>query len=434
MLLWDVKSLSVNNLKFKYDTVSLTSILKRAEIEWVNIENENEYPILGVRGQGEGVYINKVAKGHELNMRKYQVSKPYHLFFCKVRTVKGQWGVIYPEFSNSFGSSNMQYLEIDLSSVYPNYLELLLKIKTLTDEWDKNAVGADGRHFPLNILLNLKIPLPKLSKQKELVDAYTKLINISTSQKNKADELENEIERYLLDELGIELKENKLGKGLQFIQYRNLKRWDVSYLINDVSISSRYNIISLKSCIDNFLKDDNNKSLRFESYNYPNEKFRYIGMEHIEKNIGMYNNPPLIFGTEIKSQTNIVPFGYFIYGKLRPYLNKYWLNENQNEKIICSSEFFVFKLKEHINKYFFQYVLSSTIVQFQISELTSGARMPRINESVFKGIQIPLPSIEKQNEIANHISLLKKEIKNLREEAEKNKALALAQFENEIFG
>ncbi|WP_205728492.1 hypothetical protein, partial [Francisella tularensis] len=36
----------------------------------------------------------------------------YQLFFCKVRTVKGQWGVVYPEYANSYASSNMQYLKL----------------------------------------------------------------------------------------------------------------------------------------------------------------------------------------------------------------------------------------------------------------------------------------------------------------------------------
>lgn len=76
------------------------------------------------------------------------------------------------------------------------------------------------------------------------------------------------------------------------------------------------------------------------------------------------------------------PTMYFIYGKLRPYLNKYWYNDSeQQEEIICSSEFFVFDINDNINTNYFKYVLASYIVQKQIADAMSGARMPR-----FRGV------------------------------------------------
>ena len=46
-------------------------------------------------------------------------------------------------------------------------------------------------------------------------------------------------------------------------------------------------------------------------------------MESVEKNTGELLGLPIVKGMQIKSQTVRIPKGFFIYGKLRPYLNKY---------------------------------------------------------------------------------------------------------------
>ena len=106
-------------------------------------------------------------------------------------------------------------------------------------------------------------------------------------------------------------------------------------------------------------------------------------MESVEKGSGLLVEEKKVKGIEVKSQTVRVPYHYFLYGKLRPYLNKYWYNESKNDDIVCSSEFFVFSIKPEINESYFKYYLSSAAVQQQISNAFQGARMPRINERTF---------------------------------------------------
>ena len=156
-------------------------------------------------------------------------------------------------------------------------------------------------------------------------------------------------------------------------------------------------------------------------------------MEHIEKETGVLLDMPIVNGKEIKSQTIRVPKDFFIYGKLRPYLNKYWINKTEFDNIICSSEFFVFDIDETINKEFFKYVLSSKIIQNQISDKTSGARMPRINEEIFFDLKFPLPPKSIQDEVTTRISELKKQIHQSKENAFNLKQLAEQEFEQEIF-
>ena len=121
------------------------------------------------------------------------------------------------------------------------------------------------------------------------------------------------------------------------------------------------------------------------------------------------------------------------YGKLRPYLNKYWENRSATKNVVCSSEFFVFDTK-NINRIYFMEILSSTIIQEQLTPLYSGARMPRINESDFMGLKIPLPSPQKQQEIVDYISEVRRKIATLQLQIPLHSQRAKKEFEEAVFG
>ena len=217
------------------------------------------------------------------------------------------------------------------------------------------------------------------------------------------------------------------------MNFEDTGRWDTLFLLGKIpTLKSKYPLVNFSKAIKFFNKDFNNKSIRVDSSKFPNQEFRYIGMEQIEKDTGRLLDMPLVKGKEIKSQTIRVPKGFIVYGKLRPYLNKYWINQTEYNNIICSSEFFVFDIDNGINKFFFKNVLSSKIIQDQIADKTSGARMPRINEDIFFNLQFPLPPIEIQNEIASNISNLISKIEKSKLDAINLKE-AEQQFEKAIF-
>ncbi|MBI4745945.1 MAG: hypothetical protein HY786_05245 [Deltaproteobacteria bacterium] len=79
------------------------------------------------------------------------------------------------------------------------------------------------------------------------------------------------------------------------------------------------------------------------------------------------------------------------------------------------------------------YVLASDIIQHQIQDKASGARMPRINETTFYDLEIPNPPTQVQETIAQNIASKKSEIKSLRQKAKENLPQAIKEFEQEIF-
>ena len=262
---------------------------------------------------------------------------------------------------------------------------------------------------------------------------YNRQIHIATDSERQVAVKYSDINTILLTELGVEISKDTSQKGLVTVSFSSLDRWDIGYLQNNSKFSTKYKAVKFRDCIECFMKASNGKSLRTETYKTPSKDFRYIGMEHIEKVTGQLLETPIVKGEQVKSQTVAVPNGYFIYGKLRPYLNKYWYNNTNWDNIVCSSELFVFRIKDSINTRFFEVVLGSDIVQEQIADLTSGARMPRITEEVFMNIQIPIPPLDIQKDLADQIDKITGEIKELRNSALQKRTDALKNFETQIF-
>lgn len=434
---WDVKIILGDNIisSKKHPMKPFSYFTRPANIQKVKIEDEQEYKILGVRSYGLGAYKNRITKGKYLKMKVYQQAKLNHLFWCKVDTKNGAFGIISQELSDGIASSNMMFAELDLSRINPDYLQLLFRCPKINTYMDSMVTGTTNRKYIRfsDLLNNVKVPVPSLEEQNKLVEEYNKQLAIAADAELLAIKKHRNINSLLFSELGVKISKDNVLNGLSTVAFSVLDRWDIAYLQNTAKYTAKYKSLRFENCIDHFMKGFDGKSLRMETYKTPTRDFHYIGMEHIEKATGQLIDAPIVKGSQIKSQTVTIPNGYFIYGKLRPYLNKYWYNNTNWDNIVCSSELFVFRIKDSINTRFFEVVLGSDIIQEQIADLTSGARMPRITEEVFMNIQIPIPPLDVQKNLADQIDKITDEIKELRNSALQKRTIVLKNFEAQIF-
>ena len=434
---WDVKNILGDNIitSKKHPMKPFSYFAKPANIQKVKIEDEHDYKILGVRSYGLGAYKNRITKGKYLKMKVYQQAKLNHLFWCKVDTKNGAFGIITKELSDGIASSNMMFAELNLSRINPDYLQLLFRCPKINAYMDSMVTGTTNRKYIrfTDLLNNVKVPVPSLEEQNKLVEEYNKQLSTASDAELLATKKQYNINSLLFNELGVKISKDNVLNGLSTVAFSALDRWDIAYLQNTAKYTAKYKSLRFENCIEHFMKGFDGKSLRMETYKTPTRDFHYIGMEHIEKATGQLIDAPIVKGSQIKSQTVTIPNGYFIYGKLRPYLNKYWYNNTNWDNIVCSSELFVFRIKDSINTRFFEVVLGSDIVQEQIADLTSGARMPRITEEVFMNIQIPIPPLDVQKDLADQIDKITNEIKELRNSALQKRTIALKNFETQIF-
>ena len=148
--------------------------------------------------------------------------------------------------------------------------------------------------------------------------------------------------------------------------------------------------------------------IKSNTYNPSNNNINYrcIELEHINQGSGTING--YCNSNEQKSNKNIFKNGDVLFGKLRPYLKKYWYASFDG---VCSSEIWVAKSKDNnkiINKFIFDIFQSHYFLQ--LCNLSTGSKMPRADWSFIKEQSIPIPSIKEQEKISNTLELFNKKI------------------------
>jgi len=117
-------------------------------------------------------------------------------------------------------------------------------------------------------------------------------------------------------------------------------------------------------------------------------------MEDIESNTGRIVSDFDI--KEVKSQTFRFDSSHVLYGRLRPYLNKFAVPEFEGH---CSTEIFPIRPKESLERKYLAYWLSSPNICDRIMETSTGARMPRADMDAVMNFTIPLPPLDEQKRI-----------------------------------
>lgn len=400
----------------------------------VTIQDGVKYQRVTIKVRNGGVIPRDEVMGENIGTKKQYLVSKGQFILSKIDARNGAMGIIPAELDGAVVTQDFLPYDIDTTKVNPQYFVLVCTTKQFIAFCQSCSSGTTNRQRVDEAqFLNIKVPIPSLEEQNKLVEEYNGQISVALNAELSAIKKYDDINSLLFTELGVEISKGNTLRGLSTVAFSALDRWDIAYLQNTARYTAKYKSLKFENCIEYFMKSRNGKSLRMETYKMPSKDFHYIGMEHIEKATGQLIDSPIVKGSQIKSQTVSIPKGYFIYGKLRPYLNKYWYNNTDLEDIVCSSELFVFKISESINPRFFELVLGSNIVQEQIADLTSGARMPRITEDVFMNIQIPIPPLDVQKNLADQIDKITEEIKELRNSALQKRTDALKNFETQIF-
>ena len=438
---WSVSHLLGMNMGFthRFPLVSIGSIIERCKTT-IDIDDGTQYKQITLKTNGGGAVLRDVKLGKDIGTKKQYVVSAGQFIMSKIDARNGAFGVVTEELDGAIVTADFPVFNVNKEKIIPQYLFLLSSTVAFARFAQSCSRGTTNRQrIDIAQFLSQRIPLPSIVEQKKLLSSYFTKIHQIESLTTQAYLIGNDIESYLLNGLGISLQE-KMHNGktgeyhfLKFVRFKDITRWDVAYYSQKKNIGGKYKTYTLNDCIENFMQDEHGDSLRIETYKTPEKSFQYIGMEDVEKDSGHLIQNKCIHGRDVKSQTLRVPLHYFLYGKLRPYLNKYWFNDTGCDNIVCSSEFFVFSIKDNINKDYFRYYLSSSAVQHQIQNMYQGARMPRINEETFKAIQIPIPPINIQESIVKHIKEQKARINQLTQQAESLRKAAMAEFETAIF-
>lgn len=136
-----------------------------------------------------------------------------------------------------------------------------------------------------------------------------------------------------------------------------------------------------------------------------NKKVPCVELEHISQNLGILLG--FIDSSNQLSIKNAFSKGDILFGKLRPYLRKFWRASFDG---VCSSEIWVLQGKKVLNDFLFYLVQTDRF--FQIANATCGTKMPRADWGLMKDEVFFIPPLAEQEKIAEILSTWDIQIQN----------------------
>jgi type I restriction enzyme S subunit len=139
-------------------------------------------------------------------------------------------------------------------------------------------------------------------------------------------------------------------------------------------------------------------SLRNQKTDEASADENYLELEDLESGTGRILNRRNTL--DVASAVTLFMKGDVLFGKLRPYLEKYWEAEFDGK---CTGEILAFKPERMASRFLF-YCFGSRWLLERCNALAYGAKMPRVSwEKQLSQFNIPLPPVPEQQRIAGYL-------------------------------
>ncbi len=284
----------------------------------------------------------------------------------------------------------------------------------------------------------IKIPIPPKNIQADIVAKMDKAYQNKQHKEQQAQDLLNSIDVYLLGELGIDLPkkiDNSLKSRIFTKKFSDItgERFDADYhkniyqVINNNLHHSKYKIKDIASIskkifqgVSRKLTDNTTYTLLKVKNIAQNDKIKFNDIEFID----------------LKDENKILKTGDIISPFIGEAIKQYKFSvfTKLSKKYTVDNNTGVIRLLPKNNAIFVSSFLMSFYGKQQINKLLGGGGVPFIGTHGIKQIKIPLPPIEKQNQIAEHISQIRDKAKQLQFEAKTELEQAKNEVETMILG
>jgi len=261
-------------------------------------------------------------------------------------------------------------------------------------------IQSTQKNLTLEIVKNFEIPFPPLPIQQKIVkilDTIQEAIDIHDKIIEKTKELKKSLMNLLFHYglAGLRVKElasSRVGEltsseieklGLK------LKKTEVGEIPEDCEVVRLGDVCEL----------------RVEQV-FPKEDEIYVGLEHIDSGeirLNRYGK-----GAQVRSLKNKFYANDILYNKLRPYLDKAVIVENEG---VCSTDILVIKCNERriSPHYLINLLHTPQFLNFATSTMT-GTNHPRTSWDSLKIFKLPLPPLPEQQEIAEILQTIDQKI------------------------
>jgi len=303
----------------------------------------------------------------------------------------------------------------NLSTISPEYLQTILSTTIGQKQIQRKTSGQVQTKITTDDIKALLIPLFDTPKQKQIVAKMNTAYTTKKQKEAEAQRLLDSIDDYLLGELGIELPEQEDNTIQSRMFTRRLSevsggRFDPFFSsLNKQDKSGKYPFYNLKELAQ--IRKGNS----ITSDDVVDGLIPVIaGGKTSPYNHNMANSN----GDVITVSASGAYSGYVGYHESSIFASDCTMISSKNTDKLS-------------NKYIFEYLKTE---QQDIYNLQQGSGQPHVYPSDLEKIKIPVPPIEKQTEIANHITEIRNQAKALQQQAKADLEQAKKEVEEIILG
>lgn len=321
-------------------------------------------------------------------------------------------------------------------SVNPRFLEVFLNSNLAYLQYHRAVKGAGVPDLHLEDIRKVKMPLPPIEKQIKISKCFELNFNKSKQKEQEAQELLDGIDDYLLKELGIELPEED-DRGLEGRMFTrqfsevSLLRWDPEF--------SKYRSLTnaFKYPPQKFVKLLQSKPQY--GANEPgitrrnDDEVRYIRITDIDEYGNLKNGlgaTSLIIDDKYQLESNDL-----LFARSGNTVGKCYLHKVLPYDCIFAGYMIRFKIdeKKMLPEFAFAYT-QSRIYKEWVKAIQRASGQPNINSEEYKNLLFPVPPLDIQSEMCEHIGSIRTKAKQLKQEAETILTTAKAEVEQMILG
>ncbi len=360
---------TIDYSKVKWPMVKLGDICELfTDGDWIETKDQskNGIRLIQTGNIGNGECLDKPEKARfidEETFNKLNCTEvfPNDILISRLPEPVGRACLVPKLDTRMIAAVDCTIVRVDRTKILPHYLLYLTISNEYYNEINQYLTGSSRKRISRKNLGKVKIPLPPLEVQKEIVaelDSYQKIIDGARQV------VENWKPRIKIDpnwpkvKLGEVCREDKI----------------------QIAPSSEIG------------KD-----------------LPYLGMEDVKSGTGEILRKNV--NPKIKSTTFLFDERHILYGKLRPYLNKVALPDFKGK---CTTEFIPLLPINSLREYLVIFLRDQKTIDY-IMQNKSGTRMPRADVKKLLELKIPLPPLEIQKQIVAEIEKEKKIIDQLKE-------------------
>lgn len=420
-----------------YDLVPINEFLTRVK-EPVTVEDNLNYKRVSIRLYNAGIGLRDIEKGINIGTKKQFRVHTGQFLLSKIDARNGAFGVVPEICDNAIITGNFWTFDVNYEKVNPYFLTLVMTSDFFIKLSEQCSNGTTNRHYlQENLFLDMKIPLPPLEKQKEIVDRYNEKIKLAEEQEKEAQNLEQEINKYIFSELGLKIKKDlKQDKLLNFVKFSNLKLWGVDKICGTNRFYSEiYKLHSLNGTHNLYIEAFRGKSPKYENnsnsiiLNQKCNRWNSIDLNFAKTVSELWANS---IDNNFKTQEGDILINSTGEGTI----GRASCISKENIGLLYDSHILLLRLnKQKINPLYYTYLFNSCFGQEQIDFVKSAqsTKQTELGIDNLKKIKFPYPDMDVQNEIVDTITKLKAKIEKLNNLAEQNRQLAQEEFEKELF-